>query len=147
MSNVGSVWSPSVLHCAGRCLNSSIQTPENSEAGFSKKCCCLNSSIQTSENSSPSPCNAFAYQKSASGGDYKYSLWQGSRMRLGVTTQSRLMSWYEYWKWVKVKVVKWCQKKWNEHNLMYICHKQCEIMQKIRRISSNGQFHCFHYVW
>ena len=60
-------------------------------------------------------------------------------------TQSRLMSWYEYWKWVKVKVVK-CQ-KWNEYNLMYIFHKQCEIMQKNRRISSNGQFHCFHYVW
>ena len=29
--------------------------------------------------------------------------------------------------WVKVKVVKWCRKKLNEHNLMYIYHKQCEI--------------------
>ena len=64
----------------------------------------------------------------------------------GVKTQSRLMSWYESCKWVKVKVVKWCQKKWNEHNLMYICHKQCEIMHNIQRNSSNGQFHCFHYV-
>ena len=62
------------------------------------------------------------------------------------TTQSRLMSWYESCRWVKVKVIKWCQKKWNEHNLMYICHKQCEIMHKFQRNSSNGPFHCFHYV-
>ena len=27
---------------------------------------------------------------------------------------------------MKVKVVKWCRKKWDEHNLM----KQCEILQK-----------------
>ena len=27
---------------------------------------------------------------------------------------------------IHVKVVKWCRKKWNEHNLMYIYHKQCE---------------------
>ena len=46
----------------------------------------------------------------------------------------------------RVKVIKWCWKKWNEHNLMYICHKQCEIMHKIQRKSSNGQFCCFHYV-
>ena len=31
---------------------------------------------------------------------------------------------------MKVKVVKWCRKKWNEHNMMYIYHKQCEIKQK-----------------
>ena len=31
---------------------------------------------------------------------------------------------------MKVKVVKWCRKKWNKHNLMYIYHKQCEIKQK-----------------
>ena len=68
------------------------------------------------------------------------------RMACLLLTQSRLMSWYESCKWVKVKVVKWCQKKWNEHNLMYICHKQCEIMHNIQRNSSNGQFHCFHYV-
>jgi len=61
-------------------------------------------------------------------------------------TQSRLMSWYESCRWVKVKVVKWCRKKWNEHNLMYICHQQCEIMHKFQRNSSNGQFDCFHYV-
>ena len=34
---------------------------------------------------------------------------------------------------MKVKVVKWCQKKWNEHNLMYVCHKQYEIMHNIQR--------------
>ena len=47
-------------------------------------------------------------------------------------TQFRLMSWYESFRWVKVKVLKWCWKKWNKHNLMYICHKQCEIMHKIQ---------------
>ena len=31
---------------------------------------------------------------------------------------------------MKVKVVKWCRKKWFDHNLMYIYHKQCEILQK-----------------
>ena len=41
---------------------------------------------------------------------------------------------------MKVKVVKRCRKKWNEHNLMYICHKQCEIMHNIQRNRSNGQF-------
>ena len=33
---------------------------------------------------------------------------------------------------IHVKVVKWCRKEWNEHNLMYIYQKQCEIMQKIQ---------------
>ena len=32
--------------------------------------------------------------------------------------------------WMKVKVVKWCQKKWNGPILMYIYHIQCEIIQK-----------------
>ena len=58
-------------------------------------------------------------------------------------TQSRLMSWYESCRWAKVKVVKWCRKKRNEHNLMYICHQQCEIMHKFQRNSSNGQFLLF----
>ena len=47
---------------------------------------------------------------------------------------------------MKVKVVKWGWKKWNEHDLMHIYHKQCEIIQKIEWNSSNGQIHCFHYV-
>ena len=34
---MGSVWSPSVLHCAARCLSSSIQTSENSQVGFEVK--------------------------------------------------------------------------------------------------------------
>ena len=36
--------------------------------------------------------------------------------------------------------------KVNEHTLMYICHKHCEIMQQIQRNSSNDQFHCFDYA-
>ena len=32
----------------------------------------------------------------------------------------------------KLKVAKWCRKHLNEHNLMYIYHKQCENMQKIQ---------------
>ena len=47
---------------------------------------------------------------------------------------------------MKVKVVKWGWTKWNEHDLMHIYHKQCEIIQKIEWNSSNGQIHCFHYV-
>ena len=31
---------------------------------------------------------------------------------------------------MKVKVVKWCRKNWTKPNLMYIYHKQNEIMQK-----------------
>ena len=31
---------------------------------------------------------------------------------------------------IHVKVVILVSEKWNEHNLMYIDHKQCEIMQK-----------------
>ena len=45
--------------------------------------------------------------------------------------QSRLMSQYQSGSWMKVKVVKWCFKKWNEHIPMY--HKQCRVMHK-----SNG---------
>ena len=47
---------------------------------------------------------------------------------------------------MKLKVVKWGWKNWNEHDLMHIFHKQCEIIQKIEWNSSNGQIHCFHYV-
>ena len=47
-------------------------------------------------------------------------------------TASQYNPWFEFQSWMKVKVVKWCRKKkkWNEHNLMHIYHKQCEIMQK-----------------
>ena len=50
---------------------------------------------------------------------------------------------------MKVKVVKWCRKKWNEHNLMYIYHKQCETKQKNQWNSSNGQLHWFpiDFLW
>ena len=50
---------------------------------------------------------------------------------------------------MKMKVVIWCRKKWNEHNLMYIYHKQCEIKQKIQWNSSNGQLHWFpiDFLW
>ena len=41
---------------------------------------------------------------------------------------------------IHVKVVKWCRKEWNEHNLMYIYHKQCEIMQKIQWNNSKANF-------
>ena len=47
---------------------------------------------------------------------------------------------------LKLKVIIRCRKKWNEPNLIYIYHLQCEKMQKIQWNSSNGQFHCFHYV-
>ena len=47
-----------------------------------------------------------------------------------LTTQSQLVWSFESQNWVKVKVVTWCWKKWNKHNLMYIYHIQCEIMQK-----------------
>ena len=32
----------------------------------------------------------------------------------------------------KLKVAKRCWKQLNEHNMMYIYHKQCENMQKIQ---------------
>ena len=44
----------------------------------------------------------------------------------------------------KLKVAKWCWKQRNEHNLMYIYHKQCENMQKIQWKCSNGQIQCFY---
>ena len=55
---------------------------------------------------------------------------------------------HSFWfqKPMKVKVVKWGKKKWNEHDLMHIYHKQCEIIQKIEWNSSNDQIHYFHYM-
>ena len=42
-----------------------------------------------------------------------------------------------------LKVAKRCWKQLNEHNLIYIYHKQCENMQKIQWKSWNGQIQCF----
>ena len=47
---------------------------------------------------------------------------------------------------MKVKVVKWGRKNWNDHDLMHIYHEQCEIIQTIEWKGSNGQIHCFHYL-
>ena len=56
-----------------------------------------------------------------------------------LTTQSQLVWSFESQNWVKVKVVTRCWKKWNKHNLMYIYHKQSEILQN-NWTSSNVQF-------
>ena len=40
---------------------------------------------------------------------------------------------------LNVKVVKWCRRKWNNHNLMFIYHIQCQNMPKIQWNSSNDQ--------
>ena len=58
-------------------------------------------------------------------------------------TRNRLRVAFESGKGVKVKVVKWCWKKWNGPILMHISAKQCEIMQKNQWKGSNGQIHCF----
>ena len=39
----------------------------------------------------------------------------------GITTQSQLVWSFESQSWVKVRVVKWCRKKWNEHGWMDGC--------------------------
>ena len=66
-------------------------------------------------------------------------------------TASQYNPWFEFQSWMKVKVVKWCRKKkkWNEHNLMHIYHKQCEIMQKNQWNSSNGKLYWFtiEFLW
>ena len=46
-------------------------------------------------------------------------------------THNQLRVAIECRKGVKVKVVKWCWKKWSGPILMHIYAKQCEIMQKI----------------
>ena len=45
-------------------------------------------------------------------------------------TRSHINPSYESGKWMKVKVAKWCCKKWNGPFLMHIYDKQCEIIQK-----------------
>ena len=44
-----------------------------------------------------------------------------------------------------MKVVKWCGKKWNEHNLMYIYHKQCDIMQNFNETAQTANFTVSHW--
>ena len=59
-------------------------------------------------------------------------------------TDCELVWWKQSRSWTKVKVVKWCQKRWNWPILMYIYHKQCEIIQKIQWKGSNSQLQCFY---
>ena len=53
-------------------------------------------------------------------------------------SQSQLVWSFESQSRVKVKVVKWCRKKWNEHNLVYVYHKQWEIKQKFNETAQNS---------
>ena len=89
---------------------------------------------------------------------YKYNYKCATNIIANVL-QIQLQIWYKYnttafqynhsfgfQKPMKVKVVEWGWKKWNEHDLMHIYHQQCEIIQKIEWNNSNGQIHCFHYV-
>merc|ERR1719239_1576345 len=43
----------------------------------------------------------------------------------------------------KLKVAKRCWKQLNEHNLMYIYHKQCENMQKFNERAQTAKFSVF----
>ena len=36
------------------------------------------------------------------------------------------------------EIVKWCRKREISLNLMYICHKQCEIMQKFKETAQTA---------
>ena len=62
----------------------------------------------------------------------------------GSMTASQLNPSYECGEGMKVKVVKWCWKKWNWPILMHIYDKQCEIMQKNQWKSPNIQIQCFY---
>ena len=59
-------------------------------------------------------------------------------------TRSQINPSYECGKWMKVKVAKWCWKKWNGPFLMHIYDKQCEIMQKNQWKGPNFQIQCFY---
>jgi len=61
-----------------------------------------------------------------------------------IMTHCELVWWEQSRNWTKVKVVKWCQKRWNWPILMYIYHIQCEILQKIQWKGSNSQLQCFY---
>ena len=64
--------------------------------------------------------------------------------RVGITTQCQDEFRIPSGRTQKLKVAKWCWKQQNEHNLIYIYHKQCENMQKIQWKCSNGQIQCFY---
>ena len=48
---------------------------------------------------------------------------------------------------IHVKVVILVSEKWNEHNLMYIDHKQCEIMQKFNETAQTANFTDFPLIF
>ena len=56
------------------------------------------------------------------------------------------MSWFEYWKHVFLKVIRVGCKLLYQHCMLLRYVGIVFWMQKIQRNSSNGQFHCFHYV-
>ena len=58
-------------------------------------------------------------------------------------TASQIKPLYQCRKQMKVKVVKWCWKKWNGPILMRIHAKQCEIMQKINKKAQTAKFTVF----
>ena len=65
-------------------------------------------------------------------------------MMVLIMTTSQINPSYECGKWMKVKVAKWCWKKWNGPILMHIYDKQCEIMQKNQWKGPNFQTWCFY---
>ena len=62
------------------------------------------------------------------------------------TTSFEKMSWFEYWKHAFLKVIRMSSKVLYQHCMLLRYVGIVFWMQKIQRNSSNGQFHCFHYV-
>ena len=62
------------------------------------------------------------------------------------TTSFEKMSWFEYWKHAFLKVIRMSSKVLYQHCMLSRYVGIVFWMQKIQRNSSNGQFHCFHYV-
>ena len=61
-------------------------------------------------------------------------------------TSFEKMSWFEYWKHAFLKVIRMSSKVLYQHCMLSRCVGIVFWMQKNQRNSSNGQFHCFHYV-
>ena len=61
-------------------------------------------------------------------------------------TSFEKMSWFEYWKHAFLKVIKVSCKVLYQHCMLLRYVGIVFWMQKNQRNSSNGQFHCFHYV-
>ena len=61
-------------------------------------------------------------------------------------TSFEKMSWFEYWKHAFLKVIRMSSKVLYQHCMLSRYVGIVFWMQKIQRNSSNGQFHCFHYV-